>query len=75
MIGSLYKNADYVEERHRHRYEVNPSVVPELEEKGMKFVGHDIEGERMEIMEIEGLFSALQREGSWPPSFFRVMNS
>ena len=23
VLGKLYKNAEYVEERHRHRYEVN----------------------------------------------------
>ena len=40
-----------INERHRHRYEVNPKLIPELETKGLLFVGKDIEGERMEIME------------------------
>ena len=31
----------YVEERHRHRYEVNPEMVPQLEERGLRFVGID----------------------------------
>ena len=48
---------------------MNPSLVPDLEEKGMKFVGHDIEGERMEIMEVEG-WSNLKRNPlgnvGWP---------
>ncbi|XP_064628974.1 CTP synthase 1-like [Lineus longissimus] len=48
----LYGNPDYIEERHRHRYEVNPDIIKQLEDKGMKFAGQDIEGERMEIMEI-----------------------
>ena len=41
-----------VNERHRHRYEVNPTRVDELEEKGLIFSGMDAEGERMEIAEI-----------------------
>jgi CTP synthase len=50
----LYGNAASIEERHRHRYEVNPVYVEQLESKGMKFVGHDSEKVRMEIMELEG---------------------
>lgn len=34
------------------RYEVNPSLVPELEASGMQFVGRDETGERMEILEV-----------------------
>ena len=33
---------------------VNPTYVSQIEEKGMKFVARDVEGERMEIMEIPG---------------------
>lgn len=50
----LYFDEDHVEERHRHRYEVNPEHIEQFEAKGMKFVGRDIEGERMEILELEG---------------------
>ncbi|EDO46668.1 predicted protein [Nematostella vectensis] len=53
IARKLYKNAEFVEERHRHRYEVNPDLISAFEEKGMKFVGKDVEGERMEIMELE----------------------
>lgn len=35
----LYGNVNIVEERHRHRYEVNPKYVKDLEAAGMKFVG------------------------------------
>lgn len=42
-----------VDERHRHRYEVNPVYVERLEEKGLKFVGHDSEKTRMEIVELD----------------------
>jgi len=51
--GKLYGNVKQIDERHRHRYEVNPKYVKALEEKGLKFVGHDIEQERMEIIELE----------------------
>ena len=50
----LYKNADSVEERHRHRYEVNPSLVHLFEEKGFRFCAQDVEGVRMEAIELEG---------------------
>lgn len=50
----MYGNVDQIEERHRHRYEVNPDYVAELEKKGMKFVGYDSEQIRMEVMELEG---------------------
>lgn len=52
-IKQLYGNVDKIEERHRHRYEVNPEYVAQLEAKGMKFVGHDSEQTRMEIIELE----------------------
>ncbi|KAJ2690767.1 CTP synthase ura7, partial [Coemansia spiralis] len=52
-IKKLYGGADEVHERHRHRYEVNPELVPELEAAGLHFVGRDSEtGERMEILEM-----------------------
>jgi len=54
ILRQLYGNADTVEERHRHRYEVNPKYVPEFEAAGLKFVGQDVAGERMEIVELAG---------------------
>ena len=44
-----YGNASYVDERHRHRYEVNPDMVPEFEKAGLSFVGRDESGRRMEV--------------------------
>lgn len=43
-----------VMERHRHRYEVNPEVVNDLEAAGLKFVGTNADGngERMEVVEL-----------------------
>lgn len=55
IIERLYGNADFVEERHRHRYEVNPKYVEELEQAGLSFVGRDETGERMEITELKGI--------------------
>lgn len=53
VIKQLYGNVSQIEERHRHRYEVNPKYVAQLEAKGLKFVGHDSEKTRMEIVELE----------------------
>lgn len=53
LASKLYKNKTEVIERHRHRYEVNPAYVERLEENGMKFVGKDVKGERMEIIELD----------------------
>lgn len=54
ITKKLYGNVDSVEERHRHRYEVNPSLIHYFEERGLEFVGHDVDGERMEVVELEG---------------------
>ncbi|XP_072404088.1 CTP synthase 1b isoform X4 [Chiloscyllium punctatum] len=53
VLRRLYKDCDYIEERHRHRYEVNPEMRSNFEEKGFRFVGQDVEGERMEIIELD----------------------
>ncbi|XP_074316727.1 uncharacterized protein LOC141652987 isoform X2 [Silene latifolia] len=50
--AKLYGNASFVDERHRHRYEVNPDMVAQLENAGMSFTGKDETGERMEIIEL-----------------------
>ncbi|KAG4917264.1 hypothetical protein JHK87_054821 [Glycine soja] len=52
ITSKLYGNSEYVDERHRHRYEVNPDVIGTLEEAGLKFVGKDESGKRMEILEL-----------------------
>ena len=43
---------EYIDERHRHRYEVNPEMVEDLEAAGLRFVGRDETGTRMEIVEL-----------------------
>ncbi|RXG68490.1 CTP synthase 1 [Armadillidium vulgare] len=52
-IRQLYGNLEYIEERHRHRYEVNLEYINEFSKAGMHFVGEDEKGERMEIMELD----------------------
>ncbi len=52
--GSLQRQA-VVSERHRHRYEVNPVMVPDLEAvAGLRFTGTDADlgGTRMEVAEL-----------------------
>lgn len=41
-----------VNERHRHRYEVNPTKVDTLTAAGLHFVGKDETGQRCEIVEL-----------------------
>ncbi len=50
---SLY-GATEVWERHRHRYEVNPLYIDDLEKAGWIFTGRCEEGHRMEIGELQG---------------------
>uniref|UniRef100_M4CB85 CTP synthase (glutamine hydrolyzing) n=1 Tax=Brassica campestris TaxID=3711 RepID=M4CB85_BRACM len=53
MSAKLYGNAKFVDERHRHRYEVNPDMISEIEKAGLSFVGKDETGRRMEIVELQ----------------------
>ena len=53
-IKSLYGGVAHVDERHRHRYEVNPELIRAIEDAGLIYVGKDETGERCEIMELEG---------------------
>ncbi|KAK3002888.1 hypothetical protein RJ639_017939, partial [Escallonia herrerae] len=47
-----YGNKSFIDERHRHRYEVNPDMVEQLENSGLCFTGKDESGQRMEIVEL-----------------------
>ncbi|XP_037033867.1 CTP synthase-like isoform X2 [Bradysia coprophila] len=53
VIRQLYGNQSTIIERHRHRYEVNPDYVEQLEQNGLKFVATDVEGKRMEIAQLD----------------------
>ncbi|RVW29697.1 CTP synthase 1 [Vitis vinifera] len=50
--AKLYGNRSFIDERHRHRYEVNPNMVMHLENSGLSFTGKDASGQRMEIVEL-----------------------
>ena len=52
-IKSLYGEGESVNERHRHRYEVNPDLIDDIEKAGLVFVGKDETGQRCEIFELE----------------------
>jgi CTP synthase len=49
LAAELYE-ADSCTERHRHRYEVNPEYIDDLEAAGMVFSGRS--GNRMELLEL-----------------------
>ena len=53
-IRRLYGGVSHVDERHRHRYEVNPDLIEKIEAAGLIYVGKDETGQRCEIMELKG---------------------
>lgn len=53
LARKLYAK-DKVEERHRHRYEVNPKYIKALTKGGMVFSGKSANGKLMEISEVPG---------------------
>lgn len=46
----LYGNTR-IEERHRHRYEINPEFIDKIEKKGLEYTGRSLDDRRMEIAE------------------------
>ena len=53
MIRRLYGGKASVDERPRHRYEVNPDLISSIESAGLVFVGKDETGQRCEIFELK----------------------
>jgi len=51
IVRTLYGRAN-ISERHRHRYEVNPEYIAEIEKSGMVFTGRSKDGIRMEVAEL-----------------------
>jgi len=51
LAYKLYKKKK-ISERHRHRYEINPEYIEELEKAGLIFSGRSPDGIKMEIGEI-----------------------
>ncbi|MFA6049472.1 MAG: CTP synthase [Candidatus Micrarchaeia archaeon] len=83
VAHKLY-GTDEVIKRHRHRYEVNPKHIAELEKSGMAFSGKSEDGRRMEILEMPGhpFFMGTQyhpefdsRLGSPEPLFFGLVKA
>ena len=54
LVRSLYGGAASIEERHRHRYEVNVNYRSALEATGLRFCGMSPDGVLPEIVELEG---------------------
>jgi CTP synthase len=54
LVRRIYDGAPSVEERHRHRYEVNLAYRDRLEQTGMRFSGMSPDGVLPEIVEIPG---------------------
>ncbi|KAM7191980.1 CTP synthase [Rhypophila sp. PSN 637] len=52
-LRAIYGGVDVVEERHRHRYEVNPEYIAELEKGGLSLTSLDDKGERVETIELK----------------------
>lgn len=54
-LRRLYGGGQVAWERHRHRYEVEPKYVDRIEGGGgLRFVGKDERGERMQMLELDG---------------------
>lgn len=43
-----------IEERHRHRYEINPDYIDKIEGEGLEYTGRSMDERRMEIAEFSG---------------------
>ncbi|MAE42178.1 CTP synthetase [Candidatus Woesearchaeota archaeon] len=50
-LGILNGHKNIVLERHRHRYEVNPKFIKELENKGLVFSGYHLRKDGTKLME------------------------
>lgn len=53
ILKEKYGGGSIIHERHRHRYEINPDHIQGLEKKGLRFVGKNDDGTRMEILELD----------------------
>ena len=54
LVRAIYGGAASIEERHRHRYEVNVNYRERLEATGLRFSGMSPDGELPEIVELPG---------------------
>ncbi len=51
LAAKAYKSTDIIE-RHRHRYEINPKYIEQIEKAGLVFSGKSPNGQLMEIAEL-----------------------
>lgn len=51
IVAEAYKSKE-IEERHRHRYEVNPDYIEQIEKAGLVFSGKSADGRLMEFAEL-----------------------
>nr|AMD38800.1 ammonia ligase [Fusarium babinda] len=52
-LRGLYGGVEVVEERHRHRYEVNPDYIEDLQKAGLSLTSMDDQGVRVETIELK----------------------
>jgi CTP synthase len=52
LVQDVYRGADEISERHRHRYEFNPEYRQRLEREGLVFSGVSPDGKFVEMIEL-----------------------
>jgi len=52
LVQEVYRGAEEISERHRHRYEFNPEFRPRLEKEGLVFSGVSPDGKFVEMIEL-----------------------
>ncbi|HEX3250620.1 MAG TPA: CTP synthase [Pyrinomonadaceae bacterium] len=52
LVQGVYRGADEISERHRHRYEFNPEYRQRLEREGLVFSGVSPDGKFVEMIEL-----------------------
>ena len=60
---------DKISERHRHRYEVNPEYIVQLEKAGLVFSGRSPSGVLMEIAELPKALHPFYLGAQFHPEF------
>ncbi len=68
LAAASYKTK-FIEERHRHRYEINPNYIPHLEKAGLVFSGTSPDGVLMEIAELPGKVHPFMLGTQFHPEF------
>ena len=70
LARDLYgRHLKSVNERHRHRYEVNPDMVERLQSAGLLFTGRDERNTRMEIVELDRKYEWVVLRANVTPIF------